>query len=44
VGKHSGIQVVPSNTELTHDAITPTLLKLFDVRAQTVQGKPLFIQ
>lgn len=43
-GKHSGIQAVPSHTELTHDAITPTLLKLFDVRAQTVQGKPLFIQ
>ena len=43
-GKHSGIQAVPSNTELTHDAITPTLLKLFDVRAQTVQGKPLFIK
>lgn len=43
-GKNSGIQAVPSNTELTHDAITPTLLKLFDVRAQTVQGKASFIQ
>ena len=43
-GKNSGIQAVPSNTELTHDAITPTLLKLFDVRAQTVQGKAAFIK
>ena len=29
---NSGIQAKASNTELTHDAITPTLLKLFDVR------------
>ena len=43
-GKNSGIQAVSSNTELTHDAITPTLLKLFDVRAQTVQGKAAFIK
>lgn len=43
-GKNSGIQSVPSDTSLTQDAITPTLLTLFDVRTQALQGKPLYIK
>ncbi len=43
-GQNSGVQAVASNTELTHDAITPTLLKLFDVTTQATTAKPLFIK
>lgn len=44
VGKQSGIQTVDANLALTHDAITPSLLKLFDVTTTAAQGKPLFIR
>jgi lipid A ethanolaminephosphotransferase len=43
-GKQSGIQAVAGNSELTHDAITPSLLKLFDVTTQATQNKALFIR
>lgn len=43
-GQNSGVQAVDGKTELTHDAITPTLLKLFDVKTQATDGKPLFIK
>ncbi len=35
---------VEENLSLTHDAITPTLLKLFDVNAKVTQDKQAFIQ
>lgn len=43
-GSQSGYKGAPAPTVLTHDAITPTLLRLFDVKAQAVDGKPMFIQ
>ncbi|MFW2176570.1 MULTISPECIES: phosphoethanolamine transferase [unclassified Moraxella] len=43
-GQQSGIQAVASDTELSHDAITPTLLKLFDVKATVADNKVLFIK
>lgn len=43
-GNQSGLKAVPNTTTLTHDAITPTLLKLFDVKTQAVDGKPMFVQ
>lgn len=43
-GKNSVFQAVPADSQLTHDAITPTLLKLFDVTTKTVDNRPLFIQ
>lgn len=43
-GQNSGVQGVASDTELTHDAITPTLLKLFDVKTQAIDGKPAYIK
>ncbi|MFB2538911.1 MULTISPECIES: phosphoethanolamine transferase [unclassified Acinetobacter] len=44
VGKNSGIQTVDGNKPLTHDAITPTLLSLFDVHSTAIEGKAKFIQ
>lgn len=44
VGKNSGLQTVDGNTELTHDAITPTLLKVFDVKTQALEGKVTYIK
>lgn len=35
---------VAENTPLSHDAITPTLLKLFDIDTQAVAGRQAFIQ
>lgn len=43
-GKNAGVQAVDGNTELTHDAITPTLLKLFDVKTQAIDGKASYIK
>lgn len=41
-----GMAVVPVDeaTKLTHDAITPTLLKLFDIKTQAIKDKQAFIQ
>ncbi len=33
-----------TDTVLTHDAITPTLLKLFDVTADKVKDRTAFIR
>lgn len=43
-GKNSGLQAVAGDTPLTHDAITPTLLKLFDVKTQALDGKASYIK
>lgn len=41
---NTNIKAVSDSTALTHDAITPTLLKLFDVKAAIADNKPMFIQ
>ncbi len=38
----SGYQAVAKDTSLTHDAITPTLLGLFDVQSQATKDKAVF--
>lgn len=43
-GQYSKVTPVTSNTALTHDAITPTLLKLFDVNSEAVKNKQMFIK
>lgn len=43
-GQQSGIQTIAGDTPLTHDAITPTLLKLFDVKTQAIADKPSFVK
>lgn len=43
-GQYSKVTPVTSNTALTHDAITPTLLKLFDVNSEAVKDKQMFIK
>ena len=43
-GSQSGLKAVPANTALTHDAIAPTLLKLFDVKTEAVNGKATFVE
>ena len=42
-GQHSGIQAVDGAKPLNHDAITPTLLDLFDIKTQATVNKPRFI-
>ena len=42
-GASAGLQTVAGDSELSHDAITPTLLKLFDVQSAQ-SSKPSFIK
>ncbi|MBM9395039.1 sulfatase-like hydrolase/transferase, partial [Escherichia coli] len=42
--KQTGITPMATDTVLTHDAITPTLLKLFDVTADKVKDRTAFIR
>lgn len=44
LGKNSPFKHTDENTELTHDNITPTLLKFFDVKSQKTEGKQAFIE
>ena len=42
-GKNANLHAVAGDSTLSHDAITPTLLKLFDVKSVQSE-KPAFVQ
>ncbi len=44
LSKDSELQAVNTETPLNHDAITPTLLSLFDIQTKTVEGHQKFVK
>lgn len=44
LGKQTDFTATNENKKLNHDAITPTLLTLFDVKTQTITDKAKFVQ